>query len=213
MRASRLLRILLLLQNRGRVTTRQLATELEVARRTVLRDIGALAEAGLPVVVHRGSAGGIELGFNYRIRLTSLAAEEAEALGVILGMPKTFLAPIGLESAAHLACAKLTEALPDIVRQQIRQGQRRFRVAHFVAGTEDARVPALAAAIRASAVLRIRARSGSPRTVHPIALELRPDGWALIDALDPLHPIPLSQCGDINVAARRFEPPPPREPG
>jgi predicted DNA-binding transcriptional regulator YafY len=38
MRASRLLQILLLLQNRERMTSAQLALELEVARRTILRD-------------------------------------------------------------------------------------------------------------------------------------------------------------------------------
>ena len=54
MRASRLLRILLLLQNRGRLTSGDLARELEVAPRTILRDLDALTEAGLPMVVHRG---------------------------------------------------------------------------------------------------------------------------------------------------------------
>ena len=49
MRASRLLQILLLLQNRGRLTAGQLARELEVDRRTILRDVDALNEAGLPV--------------------------------------------------------------------------------------------------------------------------------------------------------------------
>ncbi len=64
MRASRLLRILLLLQNRGRHTSAQLAAELEVARRTILRDVDALTEAGLPIIVYQGNQGGIELGFN-----------------------------------------------------------------------------------------------------------------------------------------------------
>ncbi|MGE3178066.1 MAG: HTH domain-containing protein, partial [Vicinamibacterales bacterium] len=61
MRASRLLQILLLLQNRGRLTSAALARELEVARRTILRDVDALTEAGLPIVVHQGNRGGIEL--------------------------------------------------------------------------------------------------------------------------------------------------------
>ena len=105
MRASRLLQMLLLLQNRGRLTTRQLASELEVAKRTVLRDVDALTEAGLPVVVLRGARGGIELGFNYRTRLTGLSKDEAEALGVMLGQPLPMLADLGLGDAAIRARA------------------------------------------------------------------------------------------------------------
>ncbi len=47
MRASRLLQMLLLLQNRGRMTARDLSHELEVAPRTILRDVDALTEAVL----------------------------------------------------------------------------------------------------------------------------------------------------------------------
>ena len=63
MRASRLLQILLLLENRGRMTSSRLADELEVTPRTILRDVDALTEAGLPMVVDAGYRGGIELGF------------------------------------------------------------------------------------------------------------------------------------------------------
>lgn len=73
MRAARLLQLLLLLQNRGRLTSAQLASELEVSCRTILRDVDAMTEAGLPIIVYQGNQGGIELGFNYRTRLTGLA--------------------------------------------------------------------------------------------------------------------------------------------
>jgi predicted DNA-binding transcriptional regulator YafY len=203
-RASRLLRILLVLQNRGRVTTRQLATELEVTRRTVLRDIDALTEAGLPIVVTRGSAGGVELGFKYRSRLLGLAADEAEALGVVLALPKSALGALGIEEAARLACDKLVESLPEMVRGRIRLAQERFRFPTEPGDPPDGRVAALAAAIRDSAITRIQARSASPRTIHPVALEYRHAGWAVVDALDPESPIPVSRCGDINISAKKF---------
>jgi predicted DNA-binding transcriptional regulator YafY len=60
-RASRLVGLLGLLQARGRMTTRQLAGELEVSQRTILRDIEALSTAGIPVYAVRGRLGGFEL--------------------------------------------------------------------------------------------------------------------------------------------------------
>ena len=61
MRASRLVAIADLLQARGRMTAGQLAAELEVSPRTVLRDLSELSSAGVPVFAVRGSAGGFEL--------------------------------------------------------------------------------------------------------------------------------------------------------
>nr|WP_330218412.1 HTH domain-containing protein [Sporosarcina globispora] len=58
MRADRLISILLLLQNNERMTTRELAKELEVTERTIHRDMEALSAAGIPVLAERGKFGG-----------------------------------------------------------------------------------------------------------------------------------------------------------
>ena len=122
MRAARLLQILLILQNRGRQTSVQLADELEVAPRTILRDVDAMTEAGLPIIVFQGNGGGIELGFNYRTRLTGLAQDEAIALGLILSADTPMVSALGLENAAKRAQAKLIESLPDKTRLRLGTG-------------------------------------------------------------------------------------------
>ena len=61
MRAGRLLRLTLLLQNSGRITARELAEKLECSERTVLRDIEALSSSGVPVYAVRGPGGGFEM--------------------------------------------------------------------------------------------------------------------------------------------------------
>ncbi len=61
MRASRLISLLSLLQARGQLSTTELAAELEVSPRTILRDIEALNGAGIPVYATRGRLGGFQL--------------------------------------------------------------------------------------------------------------------------------------------------------
>jgi predicted DNA-binding transcriptional regulator YafY len=200
-RASRLLQILLLLQNRGRMTSARLASELEVTRRTILRDVDALTEAGLPIIAHRGNQGGVELGFNYRTRLTGLAADEAEAIALLLTRPIPELAPLGLSDAADRARGKVFESLPDAVRSKVMLARERFRFDLSPGAAADPRVTALADAVRQTRVVRINVRSQSPRTVHPVGLVLRGERWFLVDGLSAGDEIALDACGDINVSS------------
>lgn len=204
MRAARLLQILLLLQNRGRLTSRQLAAELEVTPRTILRDVDAMTEAGLPVIVHQGNQGGIELGFNYRTRLTGLAQDEAAALALILAQPLPALGELGLAEAARRAQSKLIESFPDKVRQTIRETQRRICFAPVPQGDDDPRVPALAKAIAGANIVTLCATTDAARVIHPLRLERSVAGWAVTDATEPDRPIPQTAWGDINISARTF---------
>ncbi|MBT8239930.1 MAG: HTH domain-containing protein [Acidimicrobiia bacterium] len=61
MRAGRLVTIILLLQRRERMTAAELAVELEVSERTVLRDMEELSGAGVAVYATRGPGGGFQL--------------------------------------------------------------------------------------------------------------------------------------------------------
>ena len=72
-----------LLQARGRMTTRQLAGELEVSPRTVLRDIEALERAGIPLYATRGRRGGFELidGFSSELPVSRLGERQRPVPG------------------------------------------------------------------------------------------------------------------------------------
>lgn len=69
-RAGRLVSLLLILQDGGRVTASRLAEELQVSERTVLRDIDELSGAGVPVYATRGPGGGFQLLEGFHTQLT-----------------------------------------------------------------------------------------------------------------------------------------------
>lgn len=70
MRAGRSVALLLILERRGRTSASRLAGELEVSERTIHRDIEGLMEAGVPIIVIRGPAGGFELANGYQSGLS-----------------------------------------------------------------------------------------------------------------------------------------------
>ncbi len=110
MRADRLLSMLMFLQNRGRTTTARLAKELEVSRRTVIRDLYALRVAGFPVYTERGPGGGVYLHEDFRMKLTDLTHDEVAAL-FTLSVPAP-LTDLGMGAEAKGALLKLAAAQP-----------------------------------------------------------------------------------------------------
>ncbi|MEU8358077.1 WYL domain-containing protein [Nonomuraea sp. NPDC048882] len=114
MRADRLVSLVLLLRQHGRLSAATLARELEVSTRTVLRDIEALSAAGVPVYAERGRHGGFALLPGFRTELTGLNHDEALAL-LVAGSRRGAQA-FGLGSALASAMLKVVDALPDSYR-------------------------------------------------------------------------------------------------
>jgi predicted DNA-binding transcriptional regulator YafY len=181
MRADRLVSLVLLLRQRGRLTADTLARELEVSTRTVLRDIEALSAAGVPVYAERGRHGGFALLPGFRTELTGLNHDEALAL-LTAGSGHGEQA-LGLGQALASAMRKVVDALPESHRATASDAARRLLVEPETDllsrrnTTEE--VPAVVVAEVRRAVLggrRLRLRYAAAgqdptwRTVDPIGL-------------------------------------------
>jgi predicted DNA-binding transcriptional regulator YafY len=126
MRADRLVSLVLLLRQRGRLTADALAHELEVSTRTVLRDIEALSAAGVPVYAERGRHGGFALLPGFRTELTGLTHDEALAL--LTAGPGRGEQAFGLGSALASAVRKVVDALPENHQVTVSDAAQRFLV-------------------------------------------------------------------------------------
>ncbi|TDC43137.1 WYL domain-containing protein [Actinomadura sp. KC345] len=126
MRADRLVSLVLLLRRHGRLTAAELARELEVSTRTVLRDIEALSAAGVPVYAERGRHGGFALLPGFRTELTGLNHDEALAL-LVAGSGRGDQV-YGLGSALASAMRKVVDALPENHRTTASDAARRLLV-------------------------------------------------------------------------------------
>ncbi|WP_052849796.1 helix-turn-helix transcriptional regulator [Streptomyces avicenniae] len=126
MRADRLVSLVLLLRQRGRLTAETLARELEVSTRTVLRDIDALSAAGIPVYAERGRHGGFALLPGFRTELTGLNHDEALAL-LTAGSGRGELV-FGLGSALASAMRKVVDALPASHQTSASDAAQRFLI-------------------------------------------------------------------------------------
>lgn len=78
MKLDRLLGILTILLQKDRVTAPELAEKF--GRRTIGRDIDALCMAGIPVVTHQGSGGGISIAEGFKLDKSVLTAEELSGI-------------------------------------------------------------------------------------------------------------------------------------
>jgi biotin operon repressor len=102
--AQRLLSLLLLLQNGGRMSAGRLADKLEVSTRTVLRDLDRLSTSGVPVYAVRGCRGGFELLDTFDYEVPSLPAG-ITAPGGRLRRVRVRLSPAALQLALERGAA------------------------------------------------------------------------------------------------------------
>ncbi|MFI5528378.1 helix-turn-helix transcriptional regulator [Kitasatospora sp. NPDC051853] len=191
MRADRLVSLVLLLRQHGRLSAAALARELEVSTRTVLRDVEALSASGVPVYAERGRHGGFALLPGFRTELTGLNHEEALAL-LVAGSRRGTQA-FGLGTALASAMLKVVDALPAGQRDTAAGVAQRLLVdpetdlLERLLVTEEVPDTVVAEVLRAVfAGRKLRLRYAAPdraarwRTVDPVGLvSVRGQGYLL----------------------------------
>jgi predicted DNA-binding transcriptional regulator YafY len=179
----------MLLQLHQRLTARELAGQLEVSERTILRDMDVLSGAGVPVVAERGAGGGWSLLGSYRTNLTGLKETEIRAL--FLGPSPRLLADLGLDKAADSAALKLLASAP-APSLRIAENMRQ-RIYLDVTGLNRAEEPVpflnqLLDAIYQDRKVQLRYKRGDDREVErlldPLGLVAKGNVWYLVAAVD-----------------------------
>ncbi|VFB01977.1 helix-turn-helix transcriptional regulator [Nocardia cyriacigeorgica] len=182
MRADRLVATLLLMQNRGRVTAAEIATELEVSVATARRDLEALSAAGIPVYPQPGRGGGWQLIGGARTDLSGLTAGEARALFLLAG-PSA-----GAQPEAKAALRKLVRALPQTFRGEAEAAADAVVIDPSRWGATERALPAEVRTLQRAVVQRnkvrldYRTRTGErfERLVDPLGLVDKDGIWYLV---------------------------------
>jgi predicted DNA-binding transcriptional regulator YafY len=188
-RADRLLNLLILLQNRGKMSSRQLAELLEVSERTIVRDIEALSAAGIPVYAERGSRGGWVLADSYRTNLTGMRPEEIVSL--LLANHNELLKDLGIQGDFQAAYQKLLAAAPAPIRQDAELIRERLHIDGAGWHASEEAFPWLSAvqeAVWAQRKLRIRYRKEegiTERIIHPLGLVAKRNVWYVAAEQEP----------------------------
>jgi predicted DNA-binding transcriptional regulator YafY len=208
-----LVRLLLLLQTRGKMTAAALADELEVSVRTVYRDLEALSGAGVPVYAEAGPGGGCQLLSGYRSPLTRLSTTEAEAL--LAAAPGSHLAELGLGTALVDAQLKVLAELPEPLRARAQAAAQRFHLdtaGWFRASTTPPQLSQLVRAVWEDRLVEVDygRRDGTRRTrvVEPLGLVVKAGIWYLVGRTDgALRTYRVSRMGQIRVDDATFDRP------
>jgi predicted DNA-binding transcriptional regulator YafY len=208
----RLLSALLLLQAKGRVTSRELSDRLEVSQRTVHRDMEALSAANVPITALRGAQGGWQLERDWRTHVPGL--DESELRALLMTQPRALTDP-AMRAASERAFGKLMAALPIRLREQAAAISERLHIdpTGWHASTEDlSMLPIVQDAVARDCRLtfdytRADGQSG-PRTVDPLGLVSKGIAWYLVArAPNGLRTYRVSRMRAVTPLAQTFERP------
>lgn len=212
-RAARLLELMVRLQARPRFTAQELAREFGVSRRTILRDLAALSEMGVPLRSTPGPGGGYSLPRGGRRLSPSLTVDEA--LGLIVSYEALLRYPVHpFSSEGVSAVTKLRAALPKDALVELDRLRRHVAVVEPVRDYEVPLLKTLLSAALDGAHLRVTydsIRSGvSERVIFPFGLYASQGFWYCV-CFDRKRSDSVSMRADRFLAAERvggFDRPP-----
>lgn len=225
-RTERLTAILLLLQEKP-ATAAAIARRFEISRRTVMRDIQALSEMGVPVIAREGPGGGYSLPADFTLDPLALTANEAFLLLLAVNtLNQLSDAPFSAERVS--LTAKLRALLPPrMTAEQISALDRLLQKVEVPAPPRPQRAPfldPLIAAMKDQRWLRIRYRSADgessvriqPREVSSqngywyclaYALERQAQRTYRVDRILALEALPADFCAGPLAEALPYEHP------
>jgi predicted DNA-binding transcriptional regulator YafY len=212
LKSDRLLSALMLLQAKGRVTSRELSDRLEVSQRTIHRDMEALSAANVPISALRGAQGGWQLERGWRTHVPGL--DEAELRALLMAQPRALSDP-AMRAASERAFGKLMAALPGRMREQAAAMSERLHIdpSGWRASTEDlSMLPIVQDAVARNCRLTFdytRADGETaPRTVDPLGIVSKGTAWYLVArAPNGMRTYRVSRMKAVSLLASTFERP------
>ena len=205
MRADRLIETLLLLQSRGRMSARELAHELEVSVRTVMRDLEALGSAGVPIYAERGPNGGFELWEGFKTQLTSVTGDEARVIALIGA--ETVAEELALDADVSRVAMKISQALPTSLSATAEIGRNEVLVDLDEPHLEPGVLEFLLTAIRRRREVSV-ALEGEVALIWPYGLLRRSTGWWVVAGHDAgIGVWSVDQLAAWSNTGKRFERP------
>ncbi|QVK19129.1 YafY family transcriptional regulator [Mycoplasmatota bacterium] len=125
MRLHRLIAIILLVESRGVVKAKEIASALEVSIRTIYRDIETLCQAGIPLMTTTGKNGGISFVSQYSLDLNHFYGDEVIQL-YLTGMGIRPINETETKQKLQNALFKLEANLPDNFKSDIIKVKKRI---------------------------------------------------------------------------------------
>ena len=187
-RIERLTGLLLVLQQ-GQRSAQELADRFEVSRRTILRDLDALGEMGVPIVSTPGRSGGFRVMDDFWLPPLHLSAGEATAVLLALELAGNADGESPLGPAHRSVREKIEGALHPDVRHAARGTVDSIAVARHQASTDPALTATMLSAISSEQWLTMRYRSPREETTRyilPLSLSVSGGKW-YVRAVDERH--------------------------